>query len=88
MFDDQLGEWLEMQRRRPGRYLKAGLAILALFVACNVFIRHGQPHFGLERIPGFWALFGLAGAVGLSLVLKKALYPLLRRPEEGHDRSG
>ena len=82
MFDDQLGEWLEQQRRRPVRYIKLGLAVLALLVAVNVFVRPEHPHFGLERIPGFWAVFGLAAAVGMSLVLKKLVYPLLRRPEE------
>jgi peptidoglycan/LPS O-acetylase OafA/YrhL len=82
MFDDQLGEWLEQQRRRPWRYFKLLLAVLALLVAINVFVRPEHPHFPLETIPGFWAVFGLVAAVGMSLVLKKLASPLLRRPEE------
>ena len=38
-------------------------ASLGLLVALNLFITPHDPHFGLDQFPGFWALFGLLGAV-------------------------
>ena len=41
-------------------------AALGVLVLLNVFIHPHDPHFGLDKLPGFWALFGLAGAVLLA----------------------
>ena len=61
------------------------LALLAVLLVANVFIRPAHPHFGVEALPGFWAVFGLAVGLGLAAFAGKLLAPALRHKENGHD---
>jgi hypothetical protein len=60
-------------------------ASLALLVALNLFITPHHPHFGLEKIPGFWALFGLMGAVILAKGAKGAAHTFLGKDEDFYE---
>jgi len=69
------------------RAFKIGLFIaLGLLVAVNLAILPHHPHFGLEKIPGFWALFGVIGALILAKVCKGAAHTFLGKKEDYYDR--
>jgi hypothetical protein len=61
-------------------------AALGLLVLLNVFIHPHQPHFGLETTPGFWALFGLAGAVILAKGAKGLAHTVLGKDENFYEK--
>ena len=70
----------------PARWLRTGFfAALALLAALNLFIHPHEPHFGLDAYPGFWALFGLVGAVVLGRVAKGLAHTVLGRDESYYD---
>jgi hypothetical protein len=60
-------------------------ASLGLLVALNLFITPHDPHFGLDKFPGFWALFGLLGAVILVKGAKGAAHTFLGRNEDFYE---
>jgi hypothetical protein len=60
-------------------------AALGVLVLLNVFIHPHHPHFGLETLPGFWALFGLAGAVLLAKGAKGLAHTVLGKPEDYYE---
>lgn len=61
-------------------------AALGVLVVLNLFILPHQPHFGLDGWPGFWALFGVAVAVGLGRLAKGAAHAFLGQPEDFYQR--
>lgn len=82
-----LGNWLETARKRAGAFKILLYVVLASLVVLNFFIVPHEPEFAAEKLPGFWALFALIGAVVMVVVLKKIVYPILAQPEEDtHDR--
>ncbi len=53
------------------RWLKNTFFVILLIVlASDFFIHRGHPVFFWDKIPGFWALFGLIGCLVLFLVSK------------------
>ena len=60
-------------------------ASLTLLVVLNLFITPHHPHFGLEKFPGFWALFGLLGAVILVKGAKGAAHTFLGKDEDFYE---
>ncbi len=54
-------------------------AALGLLVVLNLFIHPHEPHFGLDAYVGFWAVFGLVGAVALGRAAKGLAQPGRRR---------
>lgn len=70
------------------RKLRIGFfAVLGLLVVLNVVIRPHHPHFGLEAYPGFWAVFGLAGALFLGRAAKGLAHTILGKDEDFYDRT-
>jgi hypothetical protein len=63
----------------------AFFAALALLVAGNVWVYPHHPHFGLEKIPGFWAFFGIVGAVILARCAKGLAHTVLGKPEDYYE---
>jgi len=61
-------------------------SIVAL-IGLNFIIRVHHPHFQLERYPGFWIAFGLAGAVTMILILKKVIFHIIGKQEDFYDRN-
>lgn len=61
-------------------------AALGLLVLLNVFIHPHHPHFGLEMIPGFWSLFGLAGALILAKGAKGLAHTVLGKDENFYEK--
>ena len=56
---------------------KAMYTVLVLLVLLNIFILPHHPHFALEKIPGFWAIFGAVIAIALARVAKGAAHTFL-----------
>jgi len=75
------------ERERPLSKNFGFCASLGLLVALNVFIRPHHPHFGLETIPGFWALFGVAGAILLARGAKGLAHTVLGKDEDYYDKN-
>jgi len=79
------GRWLEKNRAPlPAASWKITLfAVLALLALANWFHRPHEPHFGLDALPFFWPVFGLAAGVVMVFLVKKIIQPLfLKRPED------
>jgi hypothetical protein len=69
------------------RKLRTGMvAALALLVGLNLFIHPHEPHFGLDAWPGFWAAFGLGGAVLLGRAAKGLAHTVLGRDENYYEK--
>jgi hypothetical protein len=82
-----LGNFLDRMRRgRSVRAWKLGLFVfLGAALAVNFFVYPHQAEYFLDNYPGYWGLFGLLVSVAMILVMKKIVYPLLRRPEDKDD---
>ncbi|MDR1080277.1 MAG: hypothetical protein LBQ79_04795 [Deltaproteobacteria bacterium] len=55
------------------------LAVIALL---NLVITNHEPHFGLDRYPFFWPVFGLVVGTVMVFLVKKIVQPLIGRPED------
>ena len=75
------------RENRISPVLKMGFfGSLALLVVLNLFIRPHEPHFGLDKYPGFWALFGCLLAVLLAKAAKGAAHGFLGRDEDFYSK--
>jgi hypothetical protein len=72
-------------RGLPGKLRLLFFAVLGGLVALNIFITPHHPHFGLEKVPGFWALFGLGVAVLLGKAAKGAAHTFLGKDEDYYE---
>ena len=81
-----LTKWLIWARDHHAGIKKLFFGALGLLVAVNFLIRPHEPHFGLEKICGFWAAFGVLAGVVFVVVLKKIVFPLLGKSEDFYDR--
>ncbi len=79
------GKFLQQQRSNSALWKKAFYGVLALLVVLNIFIHPHNAHFALEKYPGFWALFGLVGAILLTKVAKGIAHTVLNRTEDFYD---
>lgn len=67
----KLIQFIEFIRRRLKTVVKLGLGVLALLVLADaLFVNKEHAHTWIERIPGFWALFGLLGCIIIILLSK------------------
>jgi len=81
-----LGKWLDTTRKRHARlWGVVFFLILAGLVGINFFVFPYHAEYHYDAYPGFWALFGLAVAVLMVLVMKKIIYPLIAGPEDSYD---
>lgn len=63
--------------------LRLGMFIaLGLLVALNLFIGPHDPHFVIDWVPGFWAVFGVVVAIVLGRVAKGAAHTFLGKDED------
>ena len=61
---------------------KVLFAVLGLLVLLNIVIPNHHPHFGVDRVPGFWPAFGFFVGVVMVFFVKKIVQPLIKRPED------
>ena len=60
-------------------------AALGLLVVFNLFIHPHEPHFGIDAYAGFWAVFGLIGAVVLGRAAKGLAHTVLGKDENFYE---
>jgi hypothetical protein len=78
--------WLT--RPRTIRRLWVGFVIVLAFTVAGEYFVERHPHFALDQLPGFNALFGFLACAGLIVVAKLIALPLKRRDtyyEDGRD---
>ncbi len=76
---------LRSARKHVGVFRTLFFGAIAVLIGLNFIIRVHHPHFELERFPGFWFAFGLAGAVTMTLVLKKVIFHIIGKQEDFYD---
>lgn len=64
-------EFLRRHRRVVVRLGLAALLVLVVVDAIPLLVNKEHAHTNVERMPGFWALFGLLGCMAI-IVLSKA----------------
>jgi len=68
-------------------FLTKGMyTVLAVMVVLNFLILPPHPHFGAEKIPGFWAIFGLGVAVALARLAKGAAHTFLGKDVDFYEK--
>jgi hypothetical protein len=78
--------WLT--RPRTIRRLWVGFVIALALTVLGEYLVDRHPHFTLDRLPGFYAIYGLLACAGLILVAKLIALPLKRVDtyyEDGQD---
>lgn len=80
-----LGEFLEKQRSKTGHWTLFMIAVLVVLVGLNFIWTPEHPHFGLDKYTGFWAAFGLLIGLGMVIIMKKIVQPMIARDEEFYD---
>lgn len=82
----RLGNWLSWQRLRTEFYRKLFFTVFAFVLVVSIFRTNAHPHFGLDSLHLFWAVFGFVVCVVMIAVLKKIVFPLLSRPEDFYEQ--
>ncbi|MBI5444851.1 MAG: hypothetical protein HY900_27015 [Deltaproteobacteria bacterium] len=76
--------WL---RERPQLLRAVFFSGLGLFVLFDVFAARHEAHFRGDQIRGFWALFGLLGALGMAKFMKGIGHAWLMKPVDYWNRT-
>lgn len=82
-----LGLLLEKMRDNWKAWRMIMFVVLALLVVLNFFIHPHHPHFGIDKYPGFWAVFGCGVGLGMVIIMKKIVQPTIGRKEDYYDRN-
>lgn len=82
----RLGNWLEWQTAKAKAWRNLLFGVLIALAAVGALMHNHHPHFGLDEIYIFWAGFGWVLAVVMTIVLKKIVFPILKKPEDYYDR--
>jgi hypothetical protein len=81
-----LGDMLDHTRKHNiGRWKLGLLFFLGLILLANHYVHPHHAEYGYDGYIGFWAGFGLVVAVGMVILMKKIIQPILVRPEEHDD---
>ena len=65
---------------------KVMYAVLTVMVVLSFLIYPPHPHFRAEKIPGFWAIFGLGVAVTLARLAKGAAHIFLGKDVDFYEK--
>ncbi|HMM38096.1 MULTISPECIES: hypothetical protein [Desulfovibrio] len=77
-----LGALFERLKAQYKAWRNFFFVVLAGLVGLNFVINTHEPHFGLDKYPGFFAGFGLIIGLVMVLVMKKIVQPLIARKED------
>lgn len=81
-----IGKTLQNMRGYGKIWLFLFFAVLAVLVGLNFVIHPHHPHFGLDKFAGFFAGFGLFVGLGMVIIMKKLIQPLIARDEDYYDK--
>ena len=82
----RLGNWLEWQTTKVKAWRNLLFAVMIALAVVGALVHNHHPHFVYDELYVFWAAFGWALAVVMTVVLKKIVFPILRKPEDYYDR--
>ncbi|BBD06872.1 hypothetical protein [Desulfovibrio ferrophilus] len=82
----RLGNWLEWQTTKAKAWRNLLFSVLGALAVVGALMHNHHPHFGLDELYVFWAGFGWVLAVVMTIVLKKIIFPILKKPEDYYDR--
>jgi hypothetical protein len=74
-------------RERPRLLMGIFLFILGAVVFYDFLAERHEPHFAGDRIRGFWALFGVVGAVFMTKFMKGIGHAFLMQPTDFYSKS-
>lgn len=78
-------DWLLARRAGLVRVCAAVLALLVVVDAVPGWVNKEHAHTAVEKIPGFWAVFGFLGCVVLILVSKAFGHAGIMKREDYYD---
>ena len=78
----ELRNFIVTQRAKSGQWRKLFFSVLGGLLALNIVCRPHEPHFGLDKHPFFWAVFGLGIGLVMVYVMKKIIQPRIVRKED------
>ncbi|MDR1606978.1 MAG: hypothetical protein LBT38_01010 [Deltaproteobacteria bacterium] len=55
---------------------------LLLVAALSLVIPNHHPHFGYDKYPLFWTIFGLGVGLAMVLTVKKIIQPVIKKSED------
>lgn len=79
---------IEYLRARTGHLIKVCWGMLALLVVIDALpfvVDKSDAHTAAERLPGFWAVYGLIGCILISIVAKGLGRIVIQQPEDFYD---
>ena len=78
---------IEALRQRLKTVIYVGYGVLALVVLLDIaFVHKGEAHTDVERLPGFWAVFGFVACTVIVLVSKWFGHAGIMTREDYYDR--
>lgn len=78
-------EFLRNRLKTVIRVSLAALAVLVLLDALPFLVDKSHAHTSMERLPGFWSVFGLVGCMFLIIVSKKFGHSGIMTREDYYD---
>lgn len=85
--DSMLGRLFVWARKQSGTFKWLFFIVLGILVGLNIFLIHPHhPHVEIEKVAGFWAVFGLGIALCMIVVVKKIIAHIVDVPEDFYER--
>jgi len=85
----RLAKFIEYLRNRLPLVIKLSLAVLALLIVADaipaIVHKEHHAHTALEKLPGFWSVFGFIGCVLIILVSKWYGHAGIMKQEDYYD---
>ncbi|TAL16110.1 hypothetical protein EPN96_10875 [bacterium] len=82
-----IAEFITWLRKKPHLLMAIFISILGGALLFDAFAERHAPHFGGDRIIGFWAFFGLAGCLLMTKFMKWLGHDLLQKPLDFYSRN-
>ncbi|NLC71261.1 MAG: hypothetical protein GX751_07885 [Desulfuromonadaceae bacterium] len=77
---------LEAMGKWRGNGLPVGLIVAGLLLIFEaLFVNHDQAHTAMEKIPGFWSIFGFLSCVVIVFFSKWLAHVGILKPEDYYD---
>jgi hypothetical protein len=82
----KLAKLIEFLRARLKLLVRLSFVLLGLLILADAFLVHkADAHTAMERIPGFWSIFGFVACVAIILVSKWFGHAGIMKREDYYD---
>ncbi len=80
---------IDFLRSRLKTVIRVCAGVLALLVVCDfLFVDKAHAHTGVERLPGFWSIFGFIGCALIVILSKMYGHAGIMTREDYYERRG